>query len=992
MRQTGRRRHRVLTIALLGIVMIAGSGSITAEGLAQEAATAPDPRRGADFAALDWTATMGWNPDRTLLVCEPDRPAPLTAEDRAARVARRLDRPFDWLTGTDQTLNRVDARREKMLEDAGVIEQRCEAAAPKLEAGFKRAIQGLKGLGLTGPTNWGPVETRRFHKNAGTALAYGTVRESILIKPVASGLLATMGCGDSQDLAKARRAYITANVEMPDKYPPHILTYTATHELAHVLQNDRMMDAVFGTWANNPCGSLAKIDGQLRSQRRAMTYVPYDKGWATEGLADYLGFAVMRRTHGMPPLRPGAPAWRSSYGLKEYDKGLFGPHWNYGKVGGYRVSSFWRHLEDRYGLDPARIFRTLYAYPTEAKPPETQRDAAGRLALAIDALTGRSAARVLASFFTDFASWPEDRTRVHPAMSRSLWWAIAFDRCETVYLSPQNPHAEIAVERVVPYGARCLDVKIAPQAGAGGGGPSSYILSVEAGHDERHIADGLHLGRAVVQTGGLIGPTGKTTYACSTALNRHGGISGTRDCITNRAGLYVSTPLRPFPTVFRARWRLAPVAQQPAGHSDILVLTYAPVDSSGEITDTYRRMEEKKTPRTVVLRLGVDYVTVGKQDDDDGDDGKDGEDDGGPDAGDRTRATLARITPLSSQGSTASVGTVLFSDDPRADVTSELNHRLWWQAWNGREGDPDARTKTPDGYAEVMREVHAARWGMIDHLSGPLDRTAWDADRADLLAIRGFATDILEAPAEGGVAVGHARTQERFDWIFSEPPPEDRLFHSWDDLVAGARFAADINPNIPQLLLATGVGPAGRDQTGARRWGDGTVEIAARSDTHLHLVFNGRVCGPADTVVTRQPTPAVTCDRWRHLRVEGRVAFLETLRVPHIPSTWSGPIQAGYDAELMRSPRLGLEPASGSPRDNDPPPDDPHPPTPASAGGAGSSTCGCDRLRDLAAAIGPGGMPDDSEMETLDRCCGAFLACPDDPAVDESPVLSICRM
>ena len=901
--------------------------------------------------------------------------------DRGVRIFRTLR---NWQPNTALLTCEWTDPASYMRSSLGMPSQ-CTDNAPLIEHAFNNSINRFRMVGIRGPHSLGPVEGRQLFNFGGPA-------DYLLLSNLTKKKALTSFCRGNTPAAQAR-SRILVNVPVQVNIPAHLRMMVASHELTHAIQHSRSYKN-----ATQLVPDYCNFRSNFKSyttDRWNMRYVPFDDGWASEGLADYIAYTFMRQEYpAKRRLTFGAKAWESSYGLKEYDKGFFGPGWGPNVTPGYRASSFWRHLDMRYGLSPRSILRAVYFWPHEGHPPSAMADAADRLEEAVKSLTARSAARVLASFYTDFASWPEDYSIVSNSIAPFTFRKVAYDGCEEVRIAPGRPEVILALKDMVPYSARCLRLRIEPPQG--GGTANTYQIGVEAAGGDKHVVDGLHLGRSVVQTGGIRTRNGSTTWSCGEHLKttKRAPVTGD-DCVINRAGGYTMTGVDGLREPYRVRWKLPPRERHPSGNSEVLVLTYAPVDEKGRITDHFRRLEEPAPP-SVLLRIGVHTTVIeaprarpdpggNGENNSDGDkkEGSDRQDrprddaapepphDGGP------RMRIARIAPISAQGNPATLAPILFADDPRAEMSSYENWVMWTKmAARLKNTRPYHLAENSDisyeGYKRLMRQVHVSQYGFYEALNTD------DVDRLDHLRettgyIEGFSTDILSIPADDVVTVSVPRTVQRFDWEFSGT----NQFRTWDDLQVGAISEALINP-LYRLK------PPGEDFTGGRRWGRGTVRVMDRTDETMTIRFEGRVCRRDDTF---EEDKELKCHSWQNLFAEATFAFADTLRRRHRRKRWWGIIQRGYDSDLrvrlggLRRIDDGLAEADASSEAG----------STGSGGVAAFETCGCGAFSTLAARI-DGAMPSQSQLNELDRCCAEWLNCRDDGSSAQADLLAICRM
>lgn len=278
--------------------------------------------------------------------------------------------------------------------------------------------------------------------------------------------------------------------------PIDTVYFFLAHEMTHVMQR----------WSPAIAGSPASASGPARK-------------WVIEGMADAVGFRLLRQATGHWRVDADPQMVRSPTGIRSYAHPLPATDATYGTVGvagaqkaidamwDYRTSSLFTFAMERFGDDDPVFFARLLATPPVRGGDGTIRWVAW-LDEALSRVTGRGLPAIYRAFAPHFASW--GFTRFHryglrdaraskPAYQPAQWLVDAFEGCVEVRLAPGAPATRTL--RMAAMTARCLSVTIeAP-------GTHTARLEVIATGPPYTVVEGLGLGiaRAV----------GATTWDCA---------------------------------------------------------------------------------------------------------------------------------------------------------------------------------------------------------------------------------------------------------------------------------------------------------------------------------------------------------------------------------------------------------------------------------------------------------------------------------------------
>ncbi|MCF7978948.1 MAG: hypothetical protein K9L82_13210 [Chromatiaceae bacterium] len=819
-------------------------------------------------------------------------------------------------------------------------------------------------------------------------------RKRLLISEKRDGYMAAYYCnGVGED--QQQRTYISfgwSKVLVEDRYGAEVFVELMAHELTHGLQNSLIYPQLnqvhenFCSWRGSKLAELKVKRSPVRFQ-----YVAYDYGWLYEGMADYIGYRVQEDLYkGKTPLRPWHPQFMSYYGLKRYQLGFFGPSWrdtvDARTSPGYRNSSFFRYLEQRYLGRPKSVFEVFYN--EEVPPPWSQPDAADWLEKTFRArIDDLPLAEVLANFFTDFASWPWDAKRVHPSVSKRRYLDIAFgvhapsgrDKtpfgCRHLILSEDQGPVTVDVTPY-PYGAVCLDLDIASTGELIPGDPhqiDNYQLTVEAEVKRLELADGLHLGRAVSMSQDA---ARSRKYLCYEQLDKLGPpLNEGVTCLVNRSGPTQASGPAATDILHQVTWKLEPTRSSAAGDREILIVTLAPTRTDGRVSDEFRRQYETgRGPDLIRLTLDVDNMAItesrrdplNKQD------------------ADENTLRFVRITPSSSQFSGAVYGSLLFPDDLRADVFGQFHYDTWGKGLEKKSGFD---------FFETVRDVFAAEYGEL-HLSvEQAEKGAIDRRRSENRELDGFHVDILKGQAVEGILNGAFETEEGYYWVMVPEWGQTRKHLRWDDMQTGKIFEAQINPSAIHHYVTI------RNTEGGAPWGQGRIKVIERSEAHqsITLRFEGEICPAEKTRIEFKNGVVQTtkCTEWHDLAAQGRFSFLAKYQKLHDKPV-KAPMQKRYYARFARSAAIAaMREQAGSPDidSGEPGSDSSSPPAPVPEGGGSSLTkecaCQCNEIAALLERQESVGLTA-GDLDCLNRCCPSYLQCGSANGLFRAQVQSIC--
>ena len=360
---------------------------------------------------------------------------------------------------------------------------------------------------------------------------------------------------------KDRLSITTLNAERMDRLPTPTIYYMLAHELMHVVQNAQ-------AFRNNPstdnCRGMAS--------------------WVTEGTASAVGWALAAKRFGEPPL--SLRAAYHYYGLRYYNLPL-NRTFNSVRNPGYRSSSLWRFIVERYGQGNYGLLREFFDRPDTLAGEDDWIRWLDQSLRGIQAIS-KPMHLVYPEFLTEFAAWGGARFR---RVKESRWLSEGFGGCRKVTLEPGSaPRADVSLPLFVNSG-QCLliDVGLNPAAHAWA------TLKFNVRSTNKRLLDSLHLGAAY--TGGA------QPQNCYRAAK---GGNASVSCLLKPTLARLPAAASADGAVRHTRsWRGTRLVADGKTIKNLFVISYVPPKPSDKDIDDASKRKQK-----ITLEIGLDVAAV----------------------------------------------------------------------------------------------------------------------------------------------------------------------------------------------------------------------------------------------------------------------------------------------------------------------------------------------------------------------------------------------
>jgi len=380
----------------------------------------------------------GWTPDQFSIVCAKEIPikVPLSSDP-------------DLNSGITTTI-------EKVVADD------CMSASKKqqIEGYATEALRQWKSYKFKSPSpgHLGPVI--QSEKKGKAVKIYGLVDSGEDLAKTTSNCLKSNKIVDLF-------SQLHIGVNKYNKLPPQYLFRYTAHEIAHVVENAQA----------------------FQKESKACYEIP---GWLYEGIADALSADLTQtRFNHYPRLNSES---RMLYGLRPYHK-------NFVRTGsrklvstalnGYRTSSFWRYLKEKYygnRFDFLSVYLNIPNHQITSNGWISWLD----LLLQTDAPGPKKPLYlVYPDFVANYANWGKDKFK---KVGDKAWLSEGFGGCHQLSLSPKQAKRSLSL-KVEPISAQCIKIAV------GGVKPGeTFSVKFMAKHADMKMLDQIHLSTAYIDT------------------------------------------------------------------------------------------------------------------------------------------------------------------------------------------------------------------------------------------------------------------------------------------------------------------------------------------------------------------------------------------------------------------------------------------------------------------------------------------------------------